>query len=344
MHEAKRGRIGAVFFLLFVANAIALPAYYYYSDDEMGSITLIVSDSHGMPAPGVRVYMTDGEWQYENIMETDAGGRIVIPSLHASPYHSYEFHSFIDGYPIMNGTKGIEPRENRIIELRPDPENRQNLSIEVTGDCVFPCSNKLAFLIKDDGKGFGRLGYAEVLAYDGNGRQITDFCDSISGYHVSLNRTWGWSPWLGYGYILGRLTESQREWLDERTGEPCLGDLEDIGSVCGYRSYDNPIERREESAYKPACPVGGVHDFSRHGKEFLNVISLPENAERAVIRAIGIDADGDYRIVEKELARKQFSRFQDWPCCACLVASGLLLAVAIGSAASRVCRICYTGL
>lgn len=313
-----------------------MPAHYQYAEDELGGIRITVKDASGTIVPGAHVYMTDSEWEYEDFLETGSDGKIFISPLHASEFHSYQFYTFIDGYAIQNWTDGIRPGSVGEITLRPDPENRQNLSIDVIGDCHFPCTNRLVFTVTVSGIGEG-TSYADVIAYDADGNVIRDFCEPSEKYGVLPNSTWGWSPWLGYGHDLRKLSDAQRAWLTERGGM-CLGDLKDVGGTCGYFSYGNPMLKREEAAYKPVCPSGGIHRMYQGRTKYLGIIQLPKETERVAIRAVGIDSDGDFKVVEKALTRQAVSRLQDWPCCASPIALGVLLASGIVCAASRLMR------
>jgi len=283
---------------LFSGIAKAMPTEYY-GENELGDITLIVYDAGGFPASRVQVYRTDSEWEYEGMEETDSGGRIFLKGVHASKTHGYQFYTFLDGYYVIGSVEGIEAGKNTEVELRPNTGNRQNITIETVGNCVFPCSDTLVFSINIENCGPHEASFAEVLAYDGRGELISGLCDDGAGYGFNYSDYGDSFPWLGYGYGLGKLSDSQKSWLEERTGELCMGDLKDVGGACSYPSYDNPMEHRAGNGYSPVCPYGGQQRLSHGSTSYLRIINLPENAGKVTIRAIGIDSDGNYGMVEK---------------------------------------------
>ncbi len=295
---------------LFSGIADAMPTEYY-GEDELGDMTLIVYDASGFPASGAQVYRTDSEWEYEGMEETDASGRIFFNGLHASETHGYQFYTFLDGYFVTSSADGIEAGKNSVVELRPNTENRQNITIETVGDCVFPCGDTLVFSVNIENSGPHDASYAEVLAYDGRGELITGLCDDGAGYGFDYSDYGDSFPWLGYGYDLSGLSDSQRSWLEERTGELCIGDLKEVGGICSYPSYDNPMERRTGNGYSPICPYGGQQRLSQGSTNYLRIVNLPENAERVTIRAIGIDGDGNYRMTEKTFERERVAEKQE---------------------------------
>ncbi|MFH0884426.1 MAG: hypothetical protein V1861_01830 [Candidatus Micrarchaeota archaeon] len=300
----------------------------YYDEDELGDVTLVVYDASGTPASGVQVYRTDTEWEFEGMEETDANGRIVLHGLHASENHGYQFYTFLDGYYVQSGVEGIEPGGNTIVELRPNTVNRQNITIEMIGECTFPCSDRLDFFVNIENCGQHDASYVEILAYDRNGELISGLCDERGGYGFNYSDYGDWFPWLGHGYDLGGLSDSQKDWLEERTGELCIGDLKDVGEICQYPAYDNPMERRARDGYKPLCPNGGQHSSIQNKIRYLRSINLPNNTERVTIRAVGIDSDGNYRMVDKTLERGMLVKKQEWPCGVCIIASGIIITIA----------------
>ncbi len=306
----------------------------YYGEDELGGITLIVSDASGLPASGVQVYRTDSEWEYEGMEETDSGGRIILSGLHASESHGYQFYTFLDGYFVVDSVEGIEAGKNTVVELRPNTENSQNITIETVGNCVFPCSDTLVFFVNIENCGPHDASYAEVLAFDDKGELISGLCDDGAGYGFNYPDYGDSFPWLGYGYDLSGLSDLQRSWLEERTGERCIGDLEDAGNICSYPSYGNPMERRARNEYAPICPYGGQLRLSQGGTRYIRIVNLPDNTERVTIRAVGIDSDGNYRMVEKSIERGLVAEKQEWPCGVCLIAIGIIAVIAGLSALS----------
>ena len=324
-----RGRIAFVLAMLALFSGIvdAMPAEYY-GEDELGDITLIVYDASGSPASGVQVYRTDSEWEYEGMEETDSGGRIFLKGLHASKTHGYQFYTFLNGYFVTGSVEGIEAGKNTVVELRPNTGNRQNITIETVGNCVFPCSGTLVFSVNIENTGPNEASYAEVLAYDDEGELLSGLCDDVAGYGFNYSDYGDSFPWLGYGYGLGGLSDTQKSWLEERTGELCIGDLKDVGGACSYPSYDNPMERRTGNEYPPVCPYGGQQRLSQGVTRYLRIVNLPENAELVTIRAIGIDGDGNHRMAEKTFERGPVAEKQEWPCGACLIALGIASAIA----------------
>ncbi len=306
-----------------------------YPEDELADVSIQAYDSLGNPASGIQVYWGDNAAEYEGFEETDPQGRIVLRGLRSESWREYGFYTFIDGYYVQGNLHGVSAGGSRAVELRPETENGQDITIDFIGNSAPGEGGKLTFQIEISGCGAGDSSYAEVLAYDEKGNLLTGFCENPDQYAFDYDGYGVFPPWLGYGYDLGGLSAEQREWLLGNTGELCLGDLRDVNGFCSYPHHDDPMEGRKAKAHKPACPTGGLFRPHAGSISYINSVSIPESSKKIIVRAIGIDGSGNYKIEERTIERSSAMHEQDYPCIACgLALIIVLLAAAIGGAAA----------
>jgi len=278
---------------------------------ETGNLTLLVLKPDGSPAANAYVYWGDTETaDYMGMDKTDSNGNIFLRNLRSSGGFGYLFSTFIQGYVMEIEIENISSGENSL-EIAPNTKNDMMINfnaslhqsskgtilswlIDVNNCTYMPHSYEY---LKE------RI-YVDISVYDEEGKTITpeDICGNREEFRFNYTGYSALGRSLKYGYDLDKLTRLQKYWFEIGT-LGCLGDLENISNRCAYPAGNDFLDGRIRMEYDAACPLNQSLKYCEQGNKltYRKDISLPDEAKKVKLTVVGIDQNGNYATMEKEI-------------------------------------------